>query len=376
MEKINILIAGDFCPILRIEELSLNNQPEMVFNDILEDIRNNDLNIVDLECPLYDTGEPIKKSGPNIKAAPHTVKLLKFADIQLVAMANNHIKDYGDDGLEKTKLLCTENGIDTVGVGKDLDAARRPFIIDIKGKRISILNMTENEWSNSYGNQAGANPLDIIDNFNDIKKAKEYSDIVVVIFHGGNEFYNLPSPRVKKTLRFFADAGADAVISHHTHVISGYEVYNGVPIFYSLGNFCYDFIQKPNDGWDKGYMVKLIFSETIDFEIIPFIQNSIKPGIHKLAGNDKVKFLEKIDALNQIILDDALLENHFNMYCRENAYRYDLIFEPYHSKILSSLRKRQLIPSLLSKRKKRLFLNIIRCDAHRDILLAYLSKYK
>ena len=59
-----------------------------------------------------------------------------------------------------------------------------------------------------------------------------------MIVHGGHECYNLPSPRMQKQYLFYADQGADIVVGHHTHCISGYEVYKGVPIYYSLGNFC------------------------------------------------------------------------------------------------------------------------------------------
>jgi poly-gamma-glutamate capsule biosynthesis protein CapA/YwtB (metallophosphatase superfamily) len=76
--------------------------------------------------------------------------------------------------------------------------------------------------------------MDIIDNANQIKEAKATHDKVIVIVHGGHEYYNLPSPRMQKQYRFYADQGADFVVGHHTHCISGYEVYNGVPIYYSL----------------------------------------------------------------------------------------------------------------------------------------------
>jgi poly-gamma-glutamate synthesis protein (capsule biosynthesis protein) len=376
MEVIKILLTGDFCPILRIEQLALKDEPERVFNDLMTEFQSSDLNIVDLECPLVDAGTMIKKSGPHLKASPETIKLLKFANINLVAMANNHIRDYGDEGLLKTILLCKENGIDTVGVGEDIEEARLPYSVTIKGIKVKVLNITDNEWSNTNGNEPGANPLDLIKNYYDIRKAKSESDIVIVIFHGGNEFYKLPSPRMKETLHFFADAGATAVISHHTHVSSGYEVYNGIPIFYSLGNFCYDSQEKHVDEWNYGYAVILNINRKTEFEIIPFVQNSANPGVHKLSGSGKDYFLNRIYKLNDIIANDKLLQEHFIDYCKENAYRYDLIFEPYRNKFLAFFKKRGLLPSLLSNRKKRLFLNIIRCDAHRDILLAYLDKYK
>ena len=376
MEPIKIIITGDFCPVLRIERLVFNDQPELVFNDLLTELCESDLNIIDLECPLVENGTMINKSGPHIKASPETIKLLKFANINLAAMANNHIRDYGDDGMMKTISLCRENGIDTVGIGKNINEARIPFTATIKGIKIKVHNITENEWSNTHGDEPGANPLDLAKNYYDIHKSRREADIVIVVFHGGNEFYELPSPRIKETLRFFADAGATAVISHHTHVASGYEVYNGVPIFYSLGNFCYDSTEMHEEGWNYGYVVLLKINEITEFEIIPVIQNSTNPGVHRLYGSERDHFLHRIDTLNEIIANDKYLEERFIDYCRENAYRYDLLFEPYRNRVLAFLKKRNFIPSLFSLRKKRLFLNIVQCDAHRDILLAYLKKFK
>src|SRR5690554_8220427 len=81
--------------------------------------------------------------------------------------------------------------------------------------------------------------MNIIYNTNQIKEAKATHDKVIVIIHGGHEYYNLPSPRMQKQYRFYAEQGADIIISHHTHCISGKEVYKGVPIYYSLGNFLF-----------------------------------------------------------------------------------------------------------------------------------------
>lgn len=375
-ESVKILFTGDFCPVYRPEQLALSAQYDVAFGDIIADFQGSDLNVVDLECPLIESGTAINKTGPSLKALPSGIGLLKYANIGLVALANNHINDYGADGLLRTMALCNDNDIATVGAGVNLETARKPYKTNIKGKNISILNFTDNEWSNTNGPKPGANPLDLIKNYQDIKLAKDSSDFVIVIYHGGNEFYELPGPRVKEMMHFFADCGASAIISHHTHVSSGYEIYKRVPIFYGLGNFCYDWPDKRDNFWNYGFVVKIDFSETISFEIIPFEQNNHKPGVHKLEGEEKKKFLDRIHSLNEIIANDELLLARFEKHCAENAFRYDIIFEPYHCKYLASLRKRKLIPSLITTRRKRLFLNIIRCESHRELLLWYLNRYK
>jgi len=374
MQEIKMIFTGDFCPVLRTEDLVKKGQHEALLNDILPVFRAADLRVVDLECPLITGGEKINKTGPNLKADPGTISLLTYAGVDVVAMANNHIKDYGAEGLLSTMQLCRDNNIFPLGVGKNLEEAGIPYSTTIKGKKIKILNFTENEWSNTQGEEPGANPLDPVRNFRDIQEARKDSDIVIVVFHGGNEFYELPSPRVKAMLRFFADAGATAVISHHTHVSTGFEVYHDVPIFYGLGNFCYD-SENRNSQWNYGYAVGLNISEKVGFEVIPFVQSNDQPGVQLLSGEDLQSFMSRLEGLNEIIADDVRLAERFKAFCDENAFRYDQIFEPYHSRILTSLRKRGLFPSLLTNRKKRLMLNVIRCDAHRDVLLSYLNRY-
>ncbi|MBT1700523.1 CapA family protein [Fulvivirgaceae bacterium PWU4] len=375
MNEVSILLTGDFCPQLRVEDLILKGQMQAVFNDLKAEFDKSDLNIVDLECPLVKDGQTIPKTGPHLKAHPEGVKALQYARVGLVAMANNHIMDYGSQGLFDTMELCKGAGIATVGVGRNLEAARKPFYTEIKGTRIAVLNITENEWSNTHGDEAGANPLDLAKNFHDIRQAKSQSDVVIVIFHGGNEFYELPSPRTKETLRFFVEAGASAVIAHHTHIVSGYEVYEGAPIFYSLGNFVFDWAGQRNSFWNTGYAVRLKIGKhtPVSFEIIPFEQNDAKPGVFRLSGEALSKFNDNLSRLNSVIADDAQLKKQFDDYCRSKKDIYNIYLEPYRNSLLASLRKRGFIPSMFSKEKRRLMLNITRCEAHRDILLKSLE---
>lgn len=78
---------------------------------------------------------------------------------------------------------------------------------------------------------------------------------------------------MQETYRFFIDTGADAVVNHHQHCYSGYEIYHDKPICYGLGNFCFDEDGRRECFWNEGYLVKLDFvNENIDFELIPYTQ--------------------------------------------------------------------------------------------------------
>ena len=134
-ETVKILITGDFCPINRVEELSKQGEIKSIFNDFIEELKGNDLNIVDLECPLTNSETTRPKTGPYQKAHPITINALKYADVSAVTMSNNHIMDYDSKGVQETLNLCSANGIETIGIGKSGDEASKIYSVNIKGKK-------------------------------------------------------------------------------------------------------------------------------------------------------------------------------------------------------------------------------------------------
>jgi poly-gamma-glutamate synthesis protein (capsule biosynthesis protein) len=375
-DEIKILFTGDLCPHGRIEELALKGRFEEVFNDFIEEFRNNDLNVVDLECPLTEIKDGRPKTGPHQKAHPQTVGLLSHAGIGLACVANNHIMDYGSRGAEQTIDLLEAAGIATLGIGRNAAEARNAFSMDIKGRRIAILNFADNEFLTAPGSNVQCNPIHPVHNYKDITTAKKDHDFVILNIHGGNEFYHLPSPRIKELYRHYVNIGADAVISQHTHAFSGYEVYKGKPIFYGLGNFIYDWPGKVNSSWNRGFIVRLNISDKIDFEFIPLEQCNEKPGVFYLDKAEKEAFFKRIDELNAIIADDERLEREFIKYCEKVLPMYEAYIEPNFGNTIASLRKRGLFPRLMGRRKRLLLLNITRCESHREVLLRLLKKYE
>jgi poly-gamma-glutamate synthesis protein (capsule biosynthesis protein) len=371
---VSIVVTGDFCPHNRVEELASGSDYKSIFNDFINVFRGNDLNITDLECPLTTRSQGRRKTGPHQKAQPHTARILGYAGISLAAMANNHIMDYGSEGVSDTLEACRVNGIITVGLGKNPEEAGNPYSVTLKGKKIAVLNYADNEFLSTPDELFTCNPLDPVTCYYAIAKARKTHDFLIVIIHAGNEFYELPSPRTKQLYRFISDLGADVVVSHHTHAFSGYEVYNSRLIFYGLGNFIYDWPGKINSSWNRGYIVKLKLADELDFEIIPLKQGNEKPGVFHLNSEEVEVFNKDLDRLNGIITDDLLLENEFQRYCASVYPMYDAFIEPYFGKYVTALRKRGLFPKLMTRRKRLLLLNISRCESHRDVLLRMLKR--
>ena len=372
---INILISGDFCPINRTEKLAKTGNYKSIYNDYYPVLEENDLTITNLECPLYNGSKTIDKVGPSLKADENLTEVLKQGHFNLVTLANNHLMDFGVDGLNSTINACTKARIETVGAGNNLNEARRAYYATIKGVRIAILNFAENEFSTTHGEEPGVNPLNPVTNFYDIKEAKANADHVFVIIHGGHEHYQLPSPRMQETYRFFIDSGADAVIGHHTHCYSGYEIYQGKPIFYSLGNFIFDWPKQQNSIWNSGYSVRFTINDgIINFTLHPYIQCDIKPGVRPMSESEMKDFEKQLALLNQQIGNRQILDSKFQEFLKSKKQEYLSRIEPYSNKYILELFNRGFIPSLVSSHKKRFLLHLIRCEAHRDLIIDILKK--
>ena len=366
-----ILIAGDFCPQCRVSELIVNNDYAAVFSNVRSDIEAADYSIVNFECPVCSGREkPIDKCGPNLCCNEKGLEAIKWAGFDCVTLANNHFFDYGEKGVKNTLAVCKKYDIDVVGGGTNIREASQILYKVINGRTIAVINCCEHEFSIATETSPGSNPLDPVQQYYAIKKARVKADIVLVIVHGGNEHYQLPSPRMQDTYRFFVDAGADAVINHHQHCYSGYEIYREKPIFYGLGNFCFDNENKRQSKWNEGFILKLSFADNVKFEIIPYIQCDNTPNVVKVSED---YFEESISKLNKIISDENGLSNRYYEYINENS---DLrkVFSPYSNRILDKLCAFHLLPSSIGKEKRRLMLAYIQCESHFPKVINFLKR--
>lgn len=370
----DLLIAGDFCPLNRLVEPIASGNRQALFTDVLPVIASSSLAILNLECPLSGSFAAITKTGPALQANRKAAELLVAAGFKLVTLANNHIMDYGPEGLNNTLSACESARLATIGAGANRKVAGQAHSAQIGTRQISILNFAENEFSTTQGPEPGANPVDPIQNSYDIQEAARHSDYVVVIVHGGHEMYNLPSPGIRKLFRFYADAGAHVVVGHHPHCYSGYEIYKGKPLFYSLGNFLFDDPAVRNRFWHSGFMVGFRFGEVVDFRIYPYFQCRTFMGVELMKGSDLDDFFKDLERLNGIIGDSQALEQAFADYCVRVERRYRAFLEPFSWRWLRVLQRNKILPDLLSVRKKRLYLNLMRCEAHREVLIHLLKQ--
>src|SRR5690625_2385333 len=153
-----ILISGDFCPLGRNNELIEKKKFSSLFNGFenLKKEKNIDYSIINLECPFTFSSEKIKKTGPNLKTENKNIfKALKFVHFDLITLANNHIQDYGDQGVIDTINKAKKNNFEVIGAGKNLQEARKYLIKNINGCRVGFINIAENEFCQATEFNAG-----------------------------------------------------------------------------------------------------------------------------------------------------------------------------------------------------------------------------
>ncbi len=375
--EVKVVLSGDFCPVNRVETLCREGNSAAVYNEAIVLLQDGDIRITNLECPLTDKASPIPKNGPNLMAHPDCIEALCQGEFDVVTLANNHIMDQGTDGLSHTIAACKQSGIQTVGAGNNLREAAQPLLLNIKNVRIAILNFAEKEFAVAGHNRPGANPLDPVQNYYQIKAARQQADLVFLVIHGGNEHAAVPSPRMVKMCRFFADLGVAAIICHHTHRAGGLELYKGTPIFYSLGNFVFDYpVPSGFSHWYEGYWIAIHINKKAlrRIEIHPYVQCREDVGLHLMQGEDKVEFLKKIKKYSLIIQNENLLSEYWASYCQQKRLNY------LSSTLrLNKLQRLLLRRGLLFKNKKnqkhllRLF-NMFCCEAHRDVIMEVFQK--
>lgn len=370
-----ILIAGDFCPRDRVASL-ITKGDYSFFDGVKDVIKESDYSIVNFECPVVEGDAiPIVKCGPALRTEREAVDAIKYAGFDCVTLANNNFRDFGDEGCKSTTKALKERDVDYVGGGMNLAEAQQVLYKVIQDKKIAIVNFCENEFSIATTTTAGAAPMDTVDNYHQIIEARKNADYVLVIVHGGHEHYQLPSPRMKKLYRYYVELGADAVVNHHQHCYSGYEYYNGKPIVYGLGNFCFDGNRNGgNPIWSEGYVVILsILDAELKVRLVPYIQCGDLASVEIIQGKKMADFCSNVNKLNAIIADDIQLQRGFEAWIDKNRKYITTIFSTWHNRYLNAAAVRGWIPDLTSTKEYVAMFNHIYCESHRDIIISVLK---
>ena len=365
-----MLFSGDFAPVLKPEEINADHFES--FQNILLGV---DCHITNLECPLTSNEKRIDKIGPSLKAPNGAIKLLKQARVDVACLANNHSFDYGETGLRETIDICEQNGIDTVGIVNRTGNKKLWLIKEIDGKKIGFINCCEHEFSVREEGKLGANGYDPIRCFYEISALRPQVDWLFVIYHGGNEYYPLPRPGLKTAFHYLADLGADAVIGHHTHVISGYEIYKGKSLIYSLGNLFFP-CKGESEEWYLGMLGLFTIDRTIQFELIPFEQCRSGLKVELLSEQTLDCHKKNIACLSKIIADDDSLRQMWGkcVHNKASSYLKQIPGISFIGKILHKLGFP--LNRVLPYKSRLLTVNLLRCQSHFELLVSSFKELK
>lgn len=202
-----------------------------------------DLTIANFEGTLTDSDEREDKTFA-FKAPASYASILTGGSVEAVNTANNHSHDYGEQSFDDTLAALDDAGI--VHFGYDETA-----VMDVKGIKVGLVGIYELHDHLEREQQ-------LKDNIAKVKA--DGAQLIVVIFHWGNETETVPDSNQTTLGRIAIDEGADLVCGHHPHVLQGIETYKGRNIVYSLGNFCFGGNSSPSD------MDTMIYQQTFTID--------------------------------------------------------------------------------------------------------------
>ena len=370
----DIIIAGDLVPTeSNMEEFATGDIDRLLGEKLRCEWEKARIKIFNLEVPLADMLNPIAKRGPNLSAHEKTIVGIKALNPSLVTLANNHILDQGDEGLYSTINILKTNGIPYVGAGKDINEARKPYFFDELGYRIGVYACCEHEFSVSNEKKPGANPFDPFESLDHIVEAKSNSDYLIVLFHGGKELYQFPTPGLQKICRKMVEKGADLVICQHSHCIGCLEKFRDSTIIYGQGNFLFDY--SDSEYWSTSLLVCVDFDNKERISFIPIVK--IKNGVRIPKERETITILGQFEERSNMIIRPGFIEENFGAIVQQEkeAYIGRLVYgnrwlRLFDKKIL----KNKLLNAKLNKNKIHTMYNLIACETHREILLEALKK--
>lgn len=273
----------------RSDQVSKGNPYRYVWGDVLPELLKADLRLINLETSITTSSKKWPRKAFNYRMHPGNVKILQEAKIDYCSLANNHILDFGDEGMFETMKALTRNNIAWAGVGHNLEEASSPAILSCKGHKIACFSISDHPstWAASERNSGlfFINPhhysdKDIQRIQEVIAKAKEKDpeiNMVVVSFHWGPNYAWEPSTEIQNLAHdLISHCNVDVIHGHSSHHIQGIEIFSGKPIIYGCGDFVDDYAVDENYRNDLGFAYFLTFDSTCILQHIELLPTKIQ----------------------------------------------------------------------------------------------------
>ncbi len=288
---------GDLMIGRLVNDLLKKMPPSYVWGNTLPRLKQNDLNLINLEAAVTTSTEIVEKVF-NFKTDPKNVQVLQEGFISAVNLANNHVLDYSESGLLDTLHYLKQANIPYVGAGKNLTEAKSPIILEKKGIKVGLLGFTDNEPTWKAGaNRPGTNYIDIGENIGDaIAHLKEKADLVIITLHWGPNMRLRPTSPFRNFAKQLIDQGADIIHGHSAHIFQGVEVYKEKLILYDTGDFIDDYMVDPVLRNDRSFLfqVEADKDRLLNLRLIPTLITHCQVNISSNQETlERMSFLSK-----------------------------------------------------------------------------------
>ncbi|MBP3421819.1 MAG: CapA family protein [Lachnospiraceae bacterium] len=276
--------------------------------DLLTEMKQADILMVNNEFTYSDRGAPLPEKAFTFRSRPENVNLLHEMGVDIVSLANNHVYDYGEDALFDTLDILHEADIPYVGAGRNLDEAKAPYYYKINGRTIAFVSATQVERNESpdtrgatevtagtfrcFTEEEFATLLEVVE------EADANSDCTVVYIHWGTENVDELHWAQEWQAPQLVEAGADMIVGDHPHCLQGIDYINGVPVFYSLGNFWFN-----SKTLDTGLLkVTLDENGTLICQFLPAKQHDCRTDLE--TGEEKQRILQYLQCISPDVTID------------------------------------------------------------------------
>lgn len=352
-----------------IEGLHLEKEVTNIVSD-------SEYNIINFEAPVRSPYPPIFKYGPNITQSRQSPAWCFSHGFNIISFANNHTLDFGEKAMIETMNMFPSDSV--MGAGTWEEAYKPKILTLTNGKHIGIISGTHREFGVLYDEMVQKGERGSAWLFHHriiecILETRKYVDYLYIYAHGGVEFMVQPLPEWRNAFKHFVNLGCDGVICSHPHIPMGWEFYNGKPIIYSLGNFCFQKqdvheIDLPQN-WNNSLCCQISFcNEEPQFDLIPIEYNIENKQISKSINVEYLKYLTETNInlrdetlylrkLEEFITDTSPVYLRMLGICQRNEALY---------RVKSTIKK---ILGIDYKRNELIrTLNAVQCESHRWVI--------
>jgi len=273
---------------------------EYPWGNILPLLRQEGTNIINLEAAITTSIQPVTKVF-NFKADPDKINTLKAANIHIVNLANNHIGDYGTEGLNETIRILDQHSIAHSGAGINITKAKQPVIIEANKIKIGVIGCTDNEPSWRANEHPGTFFITVDDPEeleSEVVKLRSKVDVMILSIHWGPNMETEPDKRQIQFAHRLINLGVDIIHGHSAHIFQGIEIYKGKIILYDTGDFIDDYVVDELLRNDRSFLFECTIKnkKIFEFKLRPVIIQNMQVSL--ATGHDKEYSIARMQYLS------------------------------------------------------------------------------